>query len=102
MFLKFFVILVIFTATLHGIDYCDKSLCKKGKHIACNAKETFKSRCPDGIRLVTMNTAMQNIFLKHHNMIRDLVAGGKHPRGFEKAARMCSMVSISKDLAPPF
>lgn len=93
MFLKYFVILVILAVNLHGLDYCDKSLCQKGKHIACNARTTFKSSCPSGIRLVSMNTAMQNIFLNHHNLVRDLVAGGKHPRGFERATRMCSMVS---------
>lgn len=93
MFLKYFVVIVIFTVHLHGLDYCDKNLCQKGKHIACNPRKTFKSSCPDGIRLVSMNTDMQNIFLNHHNSVRDLVAGGKHPRGFDRATRMCSMVS---------
>ncbi|CAG9802645.1 unnamed protein product [Chironomus riparius] len=92
MYLKFFLILSISFVSLQAIDYCDEKLCKRGPHIACHARDTFKSHCPHGIELVSMDSHMQDVFLQHHNSIRELVAAGKHHRGFRKAARMCSMV----------
>lgn len=94
MSLKIFILFALMSfVSLQNIDYCDKNLCKKGKkHIACKHKLRFDSRCPKDVQLVEMTPKIQDIILHHHNIVRDLVAGGKHPRGYDRAARMCTVV----------
>lgn len=99
MLLKTVILLSTVSAvSLQNVDYCNRKLCKGLRNVACNHKQKFDTKCPKDIKLVELTPELQDEFLHHHNLIRDLVASGKHHRGYQKAAKMCTMVKLSNKI----
>ncbi|XP_075157840.1 venom allergen-1-like [Haematobia irritans] len=71
-------------------DYCSKSLCSGGNHIACGHSGTFDSSCPSNRRAVTIDESLKNAIINYHNEKRNLVAGGGAPN-HQPACRMATM-----------
>lgn len=77
-------------------DYCDRSLCKKGRpHIACNGLETLSENCGDDGIEIPITKAQQATIVDLHNRLRSKVALGKQNYSssafYPSAARMATM-----------
>ncbi|KAM7350404.1 uncharacterized protein ACRADG_009006 [Cochliomyia hominivorax] len=70
-------------------DYCDKTLCYLGKHVACSDGK-FSPNCPPDAILVDINEVLQKVIIDGHNEKRNLVAGGK-AENHKPACRMATM-----------
>jgi hypothetical protein len=89
---KLFATLLALTVVSAQPEYCDKSLCPKGNHIACGHIGAFSPSCPPDRRMVALRSADRNLILDVHNSQRNRIAGGGE-FGFESAANMNEIVS---------
>lgn len=71
--------------------YCKPNLCQPGKkHIACKHSGKFDKSCPTDALIMKLEQKEKNIFVNHHNSVRNKLAWGKH-KGFPTASKMLTL-----------
>lgn len=83
-------------------NFCDRNLCKTcvsdgepiPRHVACldPGAPKFSTKCPAGVKEVTMTDALKTLLLSEHNKVRSDAACGRLP-GFSPCNRMIENVS---------
>ncbi|XP_014101221.2 venom allergen-1 [Bactrocera oleae] len=86
--LVFFVISLTAVQIVYAQNYCDRSLCSSGNHIACNNNGRFAASCRNAA-MVTMTQAHKNLIVRLHNTKRNTVASGRTK--LRPACRMSTM-----------
>ncbi|XP_055846801.1 antigen 5 like allergen Cul n 1-like [Episyrphus balteatus] len=85
-----FVGLVAISQVTAATDYCDKALCGKAEHIACNNTGEFATTCSSDKKLIKISPDFRRAMVKQHNKLRNQLASGDM-KPFEPSPRMASM-----------
>ncbi|XP_061388298.1 antigen 5 like allergen Cul n 1-like [Musca vetustissima] len=84
------LVLFVFINGIAGSDYCDKTLCPSGTHIACGHNGDFSSKCPKDAALINFSTPLISTIVNGFNAKRNFIAGGGH-HNHKPACRMATM-----------
>ncbi|XP_055633839.1 uncharacterized protein LOC129774168 [Toxorhynchites rutilus septentrionalis] len=71
-------------------DYCNKALCKKDKHVACNGLTSLSPSCGAKAEMVVLDDKLKTLIVDKHNQLRSKIASGKQAP-YPQAARMATM-----------
>lgn len=96
--LKIFVLTLLIALTFAAEDYCDQTLCSKGKtHVGCKQSGQFASTCPKGSKIVKFDAEHIKCILNEINKARNEAALGMIPN-LPKASRLGTVVSVKKSI----